>query len=258
MKSIVFPILLFISHLVIAQTQTGKASFYSDKFEGRQTASGEIYKHNLSTAAHRKLPFGTKVKVTNLQNDKTAVVKINDRGPFIRGRIIDLSQSVANYLGVLNDGNSEVNIEVIADQNTKIKTYNTSKSKTNNTVTNSPNQNRQTPIKTETTPENFKTKFQEKIASDEFFELQVKQVIPNFYGVQIASLEKSENLLKMANQLKASYNENTIVQVKTINGTKIFTVILGQFSQKQAAETFKNSIQNKYSGAFIVDMTLKD
>ena len=69
----------------VAQVQTGKASFYADKFEGIQTASGEKYRHNKLTGAHKTLPFGTKVRITNLANDKTVEVTINDRGPYVEG-----------------------------------------------------------------------------------------------------------------------------------------------------------------------------
>ena len=82
-----------------AQVQSGKASFYADKFEGTTTASGEKYRHNRLTAAHKTLPFGTKVRVTNLANSKTVEVVINDRGPYVEGRIIDLSRGAAEELG---------------------------------------------------------------------------------------------------------------------------------------------------------------
>ena len=74
-------------------TQTGKASFYAMKYQFRKTASGETFNQLEKTAAHKKLPFGTRVKVTNTKNGRSIVVKINDRGPFVKGRIIDLSKS---------------------------------------------------------------------------------------------------------------------------------------------------------------------
>ncbi|WP_066632132.1 septal ring lytic transglycosylase RlpA family protein [Labilibacter marinus] len=105
-------IFIAICAVVIAQ-EKGKASYYADKFEGRKTASGEIYQHQLKTAAHKTLPFGTKVKVTNLANNKSVVVKINDRGPFIKGRIIDLSKSAASEIDGVLPGIIDVKIEVI-------------------------------------------------------------------------------------------------------------------------------------------------
>jgi len=90
----------------------GKASYYGDAFNGRRTANGEIFNMNDLTAAHRSLPFGTIVKVTNLKNGATAKVKINDRGPFVAGRIIDLSQAAAEELDMLGDGVVDVKLEI--------------------------------------------------------------------------------------------------------------------------------------------------
>ena len=78
----------------------GIASWYGGKFHGRKTASGERYNQNALTAAHRSLPFGTRVRVTNASNGNAVVVRINDRGPFIRGRVIDLSRAAANQIGI--------------------------------------------------------------------------------------------------------------------------------------------------------------
>ncbi len=93
--------------------ESGKASFYADKHQSKKTASGELYNHNLKTAAHRVLPFGSLVKVTNSANGKSTIVKINDRGPFVKGRIIDLSKSAFNSIGNTSSGLINVKIEVI-------------------------------------------------------------------------------------------------------------------------------------------------
>jgi len=91
-------------------TQKGMASFYSDYYEGRTTANGEIFRHNKNTAAHKTLPFGTKVEVTNLKNNQTVVVRVNDRGPFVQGRIIYLTKMAAKELGMIGDGVTKVKI----------------------------------------------------------------------------------------------------------------------------------------------------
>lgn len=98
---------------VAGETFRGYASYYADKFHGRKTSSGEVFDMNGFTAAHRTLPFGTKVKVTNIKNGKSVVVKINDRGPFKEERIIDLSKAAAESIDMVNDGIAEVEIEVI-------------------------------------------------------------------------------------------------------------------------------------------------
>ncbi|WP_291908475.1 septal ring lytic transglycosylase RlpA family protein [Chitinophaga sp. CB10] len=92
-------------------TQTGKASYYADKFDGRKTASGETFRQNALTAAHPSLPFGTRLKVTNMANGKTVKVRVNDRGPFAKGRIIDLSKKAAKRLGMISTGVATVEIK---------------------------------------------------------------------------------------------------------------------------------------------------
>jgi len=93
--------------------QTGKASYYADKYQGRSTASGEPYDKKAMTGAHRKLAFGTRVRVTNTQNGKSVIVRINDRGPFTKGRIIDLSRAAFNAIGNTAAGVLPVSIEVV-------------------------------------------------------------------------------------------------------------------------------------------------
>lgn len=93
--------------------EEGIASYYSDPFHGRTTASGEPYDKEALTAAHPKLPFGTRVKVTNLDNGRTVWVVVNDRGPFVEGRIIDLSEAAARKLGITeDDGTAPVRLEI--------------------------------------------------------------------------------------------------------------------------------------------------
>jgi rare lipoprotein A len=96
-----------------AGIEIGQASWYGPDFHGRPTSSREIYDMNDMTAAHPTLPFGTQVMVTNLDNERTAVVRINDRGPFVKGRIIDLSYAAANVLGMIGPGTARVRLEVL-------------------------------------------------------------------------------------------------------------------------------------------------
>ncbi|TRW48656.1 septal ring lytic transglycosylase RlpA family protein [Aliidiomarina halalkaliphila] len=98
---------------LVGYTETGVASYYAMKYQFRQTASGERFNQYAHTAAHKTLPFGTKVRVTNLANNKNVTVKINDRGPFIEGRIIDLSRASFGQIGNLESGIIQVKIEVI-------------------------------------------------------------------------------------------------------------------------------------------------
>ncbi len=93
--------------------EEGLASWYGGKFQGRTTSSGEIFDTNLMTAAHKSLPFGTVVRVTDLDTGSSTVVRINDRGPFVEGRIIDLSRAAAEQLGIVGRGVARVAVEVV-------------------------------------------------------------------------------------------------------------------------------------------------
>lgn len=93
--------------------QTGMASFYSDSFEGKLTANGEIFSNSEMTAAHRTLSFGSRVRVTNLKNGRVAVVRITDRGPFVEGRILDVSLAAATQLDFVDDGLAEVRLDLL-------------------------------------------------------------------------------------------------------------------------------------------------
>lgn len=100
-------------------TEEGKASYYARKFQGRKMANGDPYRRGKLTAAHKTLPFGTKVKVTNLQTNETVKVKITDRGPFVRGRIVDLSESAAKRVGMLKAGVVPVKVKVVKPAKSK-------------------------------------------------------------------------------------------------------------------------------------------
>jgi rare lipoprotein A len=91
----------------------GKASYYADQFHGRRTANGETFNMHKLTAAHPSLPFGTWVKVTNMNNGKDVVVRINDRGPYVKGRIIDLSIDAAKEIGIMRSGTVRVKLEAL-------------------------------------------------------------------------------------------------------------------------------------------------
>jgi len=95
-------------------TQQGIASYYHDSLHGNKTASGQRYDRNRLSAAHKTLPLGSQVRVTNLDTGEKIVVKVNDRGPFIRGRIIDLSRQAARQLDMIEDGLARVKIEVLS------------------------------------------------------------------------------------------------------------------------------------------------
>ena len=101
---------------VSGEAESGVASYYAHKYHGRTTASGERFDMNDLTAAHKTLPFGTRVRVTNLDNGKTVTVRINDRGPFVKGRVIDLSLAAAKKVDMVNAGLANVEVRRVGGE----------------------------------------------------------------------------------------------------------------------------------------------
>ena len=206
-------------------TQEGMASYYADKFEGRPTASGEKYKHNKLTAAHKTLPFGTVIKVTNLKNGKSVTVKVNDRGPFVEGRIVDLSKSAAEQLDFIIDGLTRVKVEIVEDMKSKETKYDPGN------------------------PAQVNPNVEEK----EFYEFSVNRIRPNGYGVQIGSYQEMANLVRVSDNLRKSYRKKVTVQVSVINGIKIYKIIIGAEKSRSKAEALKARLAKRYPDCFIVD-----
>lgn len=222
-KHIFTALFYFIIFYCSAQVQTGMASFYADKFEGSNTASGEKYKHNKFTGAHKFLPFGTKVRVTNLANGKSVEVTINDRGPYVENRIIDLSKSAAEELEYTNQGLAEVKLEVIDPGSGKVS---------------DPGR----PIEHVTVDEK------------EFYEFEISRINkPSGYGVQIGTYQELVNLMRLAENLKNSYKRQVTVQVKVLNGIKYYGIIIGQFSSREKAEQLRDDVRKKFPDAFIAE-----
>lgn len=222
MRLIFSTALIFFATFCFAQTQTGKASFYADKFEGHPTASGEKYKHSKLTAAHKSLPFGTLIRVTNIKNNLSVEVTVNDRGPYVDGRIVDLSKSAAEKLEFVNVGLADVKVEVIDAGTGKVS-------------------------------DPARAIDHVVVDEKEFYEFEIDRQIPKGFGLQIGTYQELVNLMRLAENLKSSYQKKVIVQVKILNGVKYYSLILGQFSNREKAETFREEIRKKFPDTFIVE-----
>ena len=205
-----------------SQIQTGKASFYADSFEGSPTASGEKYKKNKFTAAHKALPFGTVVKVTNLANKESVNVTINDRGPFVEGRVIDLSKAAAEKLKFFSKGVADVSIEVVEDGEGKGKSQ---------------------PVMVEHV----------SVEEKEFYDFDVSKIKPKGFGAQLGTYQELVNLLRMTEHLKNSYKKKVTVQVKVLNGVKFYSLILGPFSTHDKAASFLVALKKEFPDSYVMD-----
>jgi len=224
MRSLYVLFLMSVFAAATAQVQTGKASFYADKFDGHPTASGEKYKHHKMTGAHKTLPFGTRVRVTNMANNASVEVVINDRGPYVDGRIIDVSKAAAEKLGFFNQGLAEVTLEVIDPGDGK-------------------GGGQVVPI--------------DRVMVDEkeFYDFEIERFNPKGFGVQIGTFQELVNLMRLSQNLKSSYQKKVVVQVKVVSGVKYYSIILGQYSSRSKAEIFLQEVKVKFPDAFIIDFS---
>lgn len=196
-------------------TATGLASYYADKFEGRQTASGEIYSHSKLTAAHPSLPFGTMLKVTNLKNSKTVFVRVNDRGPFVKGRIIDLSKSAAIQLNAVKDGLIKVKIEQTTEK--------------------PPNELPHLPVK-------------------EYFQIDVRSKPLCGYGVQIGSFGQMDNLIRLSDKVKKEISGEIYVLVAKVKGKTVNRLIVGVEETKEKTGKHFKRLQKVFPDCFIIQL----
>ncbi len=212
--------ILPLGYSQLGYTETGWASYYSDKFHGRYTASGERYNKNALTAAHRTLAFGTKVKVTNLRNGKSVIVRINDRGPWVEGRIIDLSKEAARRLDMLAAGTVPVRIEVV-----------------------------------ETSPEHSlpppKPKPKPKTKPFQTLGIYTPQgykVRLRGYGIQIASFQNLPLAQEYLRKTAAKHKKTYLIVAQDPHGKKIYKIVVGNFSTYESAK--KNL--KKFQQGFII------
>lgn len=204
--------------------QAGIASFYADKFEGRTTANGEKYKHAKLTAAHRTLPFGTVLKVKNLDNGKEVTVRVNDRGPFVKGRIIDLSKSAAKELDFINEGITSVEIVSVSNSEENKETYSSLDRPADENVS---------------LPENY-------------YSLSVNEENLSGYGVQIGSYREMVNLVQLASELQKAYNDRIFIQVSLIQEVKHYKIIVGNLKNRQKADKLNDELRKNYPGSFVI------
>lgn len=260
-KSLLLTIFIALTTTLLAQVegfeQKGKASFYADKFEGRTTASGERYSHKKATCAHLTLPFGTLVKVTNLMNNKTAVVRVNDRGPFVADRIIDLSKSVAERLDFVDAGVTDVLIETISNEGEQQLGEATATISNNpENTTNGELKPKGKPNKKEVVPTETKKLAAETqtIDESELFSIDVEKVESEGYSVQIASYKELVSVLRVAADVEKALGKKVRIQVTSLNGERIYRIMVGEFSSSKDARNFKEKAAKVYNDCFVVNL----
>ena len=251
-------LLLAIASGAMAQiTEVGVASFYADKFDGKTTASGETFSQKKLTAAHRTLPFGTVVRVTNLDNNISVDVTVNDRGPFVDKRIIDLSKAAAEKLKFVAKGTASVKVEVISlpesnaasasemKRNSSTPAWPGSQTATNDEPV-------EVEVQTEAAPRTTQVT-EVKAPANEYFKIESTPIQPKGFGVQLASFQEAANLVKRCAEIKSLVNKDIMIQIGDKDGVKVYRIIAGPFETREKAEHFNKKLTD-FSGSFIVTL----
>ncbi len=248
----------------IGYTQTGLASYYADKFHGRRTSSGEIYNKHKLTAAHRELPFGTLVKVTNLRNNKSVTVKINDRGPWVSTRIIDLSYAAAKQIDMIAAGEVPVKIEVVKPAPEYEQHTNLTKPK-KKPVKKQPVK-KQLP-KQEPSPPKEKPRVKSKPVYNPVLAEKLAQKITEegvysrwgtklnlkgFYGIQVGSYSTLENAVKQLQFINGKGYSRVYIKLQNQGRKKLYKVILGQYKSREIARINLQEVKSKGIKGFVV------
>ncbi len=270
---------VFCSCSAFSQTEFGTASFYGIEFNGRPTASGEIYSQNKLTAAHKTLPLGTIVKVTNAQNNKSVFVKVNDRGPYVKGRVIDLSTKAAELLGYRNKGTAYVKIEIvkpdsiptdlfassvdIARQNgiqqyDSATTASTDSNKTSLKVMASITDSKTAAKQTEKPQPQPATEIKEANSSGitnrsaYFIITRLDKTKSGFYGLQLGIFSDMNIIFAIIEELEAKYNQPLLVEQEDLNGKTVYKLCIGKYQNRAYADALKLVLSDKYKDTFVV------
>ncbi len=277
---------LFAVSAITAQDneEWGLASYYSDDFQGRLTAYGVEYDKDKMTAAHKRHPFGTKLKVTRLDNNKSVTVTVIDRGPYIKGRVVDLSMAAARQLGIVQDGVAEVKVEVVGRSGTSTEptakkedvavtppkktelpsSYDPSES-TGRISTTGEEKKPAPPPAPATQERGAESRYvpanKSRLVGKEYqkyglYRIVLEQPASRGYGVQVASLENYENVFRQVADLQAKWFDNILISIEPTFDRPMYKIILGPFDSEGSAENYRKNLSSKHKiKGFVVNLS---
>ena len=198
--------------------EAGFASYYHDYFTGKVTASGERYDPNKLTAAHKSLPIGTMIRVTNIDNNKSVIVRVNDRGPYVKSRILDLSKAAAAQLGYIPSGFAKVTYEVIENPILQIRDT-----------------------------------FTEEQPDDRFYVVNVvDSSVKMAYGVKLGSFDDPKLAFVVSKELRTQYNATAFIQTVKLMKGNLYRIFVGNFISQEEAEQLKYELKKGYPDCIVV------
>lgn len=224
----------FLLHFTLLSAQEyGLASFYPDKFQGAQTAYGEIYDKDLFTVAHKTHKKNTVLKITRVDNGKSVIVRVNDRGPFYKGRIVELSRKAAEAINLTNDKNGTTQVKVEVQK--KPSSYNSSAQKRSSRSININDP---------------------KVSAYGLFEVSSKRSNYKGFAVQIGIYTEYKNVLKQADILKKHKVTKVMVSVeKSGSGKDSYKILVGPYTKLGNASASKSQLRRKgFAKCFVVNL----
>jgi rare lipoprotein A len=254
--------------------EVGKATFYANTLQGRKTASGEKYDKDALTCAHKSYPFGTRLKVTNLENNKSVIVRVNDRGPFIEGYIVDLSRRAAESVDMISRGVVKVKIERLSAKeadaiekeaimkpemrSTPDKTAADKKAEPEAKSDKKEADTKAEKKETDKKADAAKTVTAKDFKSSDLYRLDIKRPDKKGFGVQVATFGNSANVFKEVAKLQSAWSNKILVAIE--NGeteeTSTYKIIIGPAADRKAADKIKTTLAKKgYPKAFVVDLS---
>lgn len=255
----------FSAITAFVREEYGKASYYSDALHGRKTANGEKYDKNLLTAAHKSLPFGTLVRVTRLDTKASVVVRVNDRGPFREGYVIELSRRAAQEIDLIKAGVTKVKVDVIEKPGDATATASSSAQTepaprpvqhttpaTSGSGTTAPASAAKTPA---TPPATAKTGGQ----STELYQVSLSQPPKQGFGVQVTTLYNAPNVFPEVAKLMKYWPGKVLVSMHPMpeaTENTIYKLILGPVADRASADKLrKEAVKKGYAKCFVVDLS---
>ncbi len=253
-------LLLISTSFAFADTdpEKGLASYYDDSYHGRKTISGEIYDKTKLTAAHKNLPFGTKVRVYNPANKKSVDVVIIDRGPFIKGRVIELSRRAAQQIDLIKATVAPVELTVLSSPKGAVAQPAAIAANTTGDASAKPAAPASTKKVTNTDPPKKEGLVVEAkdMQTGGLYKMQVLKLESKGFGVQVAGYSDYQSVVQQLAVLQEHWFKGATVFVDELNGKPYYKVILGPMNTREEATSYCESIKEKYKveGAFVVDL----
>lgn len=247
------------------QQEFGKAGYYSDSLHGRKTASGEEYDKTAYTCAHKTYPFGTRVKITRLDNNSSVIARVNDRGPYHEGYVVDLSRAAAEDLGLIKVGVTKVKVELFEEVETEVPLATTetsaktvTKTKKGTEVVKPRQISGVEVVKPEQRSAASKAKTEKAAAAasdedaqnvpDELYKVEIRKPERKGYAVQVSSLANAANIMTEVTKLQSHWPGKILVFVdhrEDEDAETMYKILLGPFNDSKTAEGHQKELKQK-------------